>query len=64
VRLIQQHLSHSNLQSTMLHVHLTHPVAANALRVINALIPRPLTAPVDVINSVVDSTLASRQLLQ
>ena len=41
LRLIQQYLGHSSLQTTMIYLHLTHTAAVDALRVINELFRRP-----------------------
>ena len=40
LRLIQQYLGHSSLQTTMIYLHLTHTAAVDALRVINELFRR------------------------
>ena len=41
LRLIQQYLGHTSLQTTMIYLHLTHTAAVDALRVINELFRRP-----------------------
>ncbi|MDA1229679.1 MAG: tyrosine-type recombinase/integrase [Planctomycetota bacterium] len=43
LRLIQQYLGHTSLQTTMVYLHLTHTAAIDALRLINELFrcPRP-----------------------
>ena len=41
LRLIQQYLGHSSLQTTMIYLHLTHTAAVDALGVINELFRRP-----------------------
>ena len=45
LRLIQQYLGHSSLQTTMIYLHLTHTAAVDALRVINGLFRRPRPNP-------------------
>ena len=45
LRLIQQYLGHSSLQTTMIYLHLTHTAAIDALRVINELFRRPRPNP-------------------
>lgn len=45
LRLIQQYLGHSSLQTTMIYLHLTHTAAIDALRVLNALFRRPRPNP-------------------
>ena len=45
LRLIQQYLGHSSLQTTMIYLHLTHTAAVDALRVINDLFRRPRQNP-------------------
>jgi integrase/recombinase XerD len=45
LRLIQQYLGHSSLQTTMIYLHLTHTAAVDALRVLNDLFRRPRPNP-------------------
>ena len=45
LRLIQQYLGHSSLQTTMIYLHLTHTAAVDALRVINELFRRTRRDP-------------------
>jgi site-specific recombinase XerD len=45
LRLIQQYLGHSSLQTTMIYLHLTHTAAVDALRVLNELFRRPRRKP-------------------
>jgi site-specific recombinase XerD len=45
LRLIQQYLGHSSLQTTMIYLHLTHTAAVDALRVLNDLFRRPRRKP-------------------
>ena len=45
LRLIQQYLGHSSLQTTMIYLHLTHTAAVDALRVIDELFRRPRPKP-------------------
>ena len=45
LRLIQQYLGHSSLQTTMIYLHLTHTAAVDALRVINELFRRTRCDP-------------------
>lgn len=45
LRLIQQYLGHSSLQTTMIYLHLTHTAAVDALRVINEVFRRPRPNP-------------------
>ena len=45
LRLIQQYLGHTSLQTTMIYLHLTHTAAIDALRVINELFRRPRPNP-------------------
>lgn len=45
LRLIQQYLGHSSLQTTMIYLHLTHTAAVDALKVINELFRRPRPKP-------------------
>ena len=45
LRLIQQYLGHSSLQTTMIYLHLTHTAAVDALRVLNDLFRRPRPEP-------------------
>lgn len=41
LRLIQQYLGHSSLQTTMIYLHLTDTAAIDARKVINELFRRP-----------------------
>lgn len=45
LRLIQQYLGHSSLQTTMIYLHLTDTAAIDARKVINELFRRPLRKP-------------------
>ena len=45
LRLIQQYLGHSSLQTTMIYLHLTHTAAVDAQRVLNDLFRRPRPKP-------------------
>ena len=45
LRLIQQSLGHSSLQTTMIYLHLTHTAAVDAQRVLNNLFRRPRPKP-------------------
>jgi len=45
LRLIQQYLGHSSLQTTMIYLHLTHTAAVDAQRVLNDLFRRPRQKP-------------------